>query len=172
MINTLYLPELREMLELGDVETLREFCTALHPARTAEFMEGLTAAESWTVLQAADPDKRVEIFAYLDRQKQIEIIETCDPANVATVIADMPADDRVDLLNAVDEEVAKAVTALVPLEQRRDILRLQAYPEGSAGAMMTTEVARLPQSLTVRASPGRTQPDCRELGDHLLHLHR
>jgi magnesium transporter len=150
MINTLYLPELREMLEVCDADGLREFCTALHPARTAEFMEGLTAAESWTVLQSADQETRVAIFAYLDRQKQIEIIETCDPASVATVIADMPADDRVDLLNAVDEETAQNVTALVPIEKRRDIFRLQAYPEGTAGAVMTTEVARLPESLTVR----------------------
>ncbi len=150
MINTLYLPELREMLELSDVDGLREFCTALHPARTAEFMEGLTAAEAWTVLQAADAPTRVEIFGYLDRQKQIEIIETCDPESVAPLIADMPADDRVDLLNAVDEETAKSVTSLVPIDTRRDILRLQSYPEGTAGAMMTTEVAGLPESLTVR----------------------
>ena len=79
MINTLYLPELREMLELNDAEGLSEFCTALHPARTAEFMEGLTAAETWTVLQAADQETRVSIFSYIDRQKQIEVIETCDP---------------------------------------------------------------------------------------------
>jgi magnesium transporter len=150
MINTLYLPELREMLESCDADSLREFCTALHPARTAEFMEGLTAAEAWTVLQAADQPTRVEIFAYLDRQKQIEIIETCDPESVAPVIADMSADDRVDLLNAVDEEVSTSVTALMPLEKRRDIQRLQSYPEGTAGAVMTTEVARLPESLTVR----------------------
>ena len=38
----------------------------------------------------------------------------------------------------------------MPVEKRRDILRLQAYPEGTAGAVMTTEVARLPESLTVR----------------------
>jgi magnesium transporter len=152
MINTLYLPELREMLELGDSEGLREFCTALHPARTAEFMEGLTAAESWTVLQTADPPTRVEIFGYLDPQKQIEIIETCDSESVSTLVADMPADDRVDLLNAVDEEVAQNLTSLVPPDKRRDIQRLQAYPEGTAGAVMTTEVARLPESLTVRSA--------------------
>jgi magnesium transporter len=150
MINTLYLPELREMLELGDVEGLREFCTALHPARTAEFMEGLTATESWSVLQTADTDTRVAIFGYLDHDKQVEIIESCDPESISTLIADMPADDRVDLLNAVDEEVARNLVSMVPLEQRRDILRLQAYPEGTAGAVMTTEVARLPESLTVR----------------------
>jgi magnesium transporter len=152
MINTLYLPELREMLESGDAEGLHEFCIALHPARTAEFMEGLTASETWTVLQAADPATRVEIFGYVDREKQIEIIETCDPESVSPLIADMPADDRVDLLNAVDEEVASHLLALVPADKRRDIQRLQAYPEGTAGAVMTTEVAKLPESLTVRGA--------------------
>lgn len=152
MINTLYLPELREMLELGDVEGLGEFCTALHPARVAEFMEGLTAAESWAVLKLADPPTRVEIFAYLDHQKQLEIVSTCDPEGISQLIADMPADDRVDLLNAVDEEVVRNLMPLVPAETRRDILRLQSYPEGTAGAVMTTEVARLPETLTVRAA--------------------
>jgi magnesium transporter len=152
MINTLYLPELREMLELSDADGLREFCTALHPARTAEFMEGLTASESWTVLQAADATARVEIFGYLDRQKQIEIIETCDAESVAALIADMPADDRVDLLNAVDKEVGRNLLSLLPVEHRRDVLRLQAYPEETAGAVMTTEVAKLTESLTVRAA--------------------
>jgi magnesium transporter len=152
VINTLYLPELREMLELGDADGLREFCIALHPARTAEFMEGLTASESWTVLQSADAATRVEIFGYLDRDKQIEIIETCDPESVSPLIADMPADDRVDLLNAVDEEVGQNLLSLFPADKRRDIQRLQAYPEGTAGAVMTTEVARLPESLTVRAA--------------------
>lgn len=150
MINTLYLPELREMLELSDVEGLHEFCIALHPARTAEFMEGLTASETWTVLQAADAATRVEIFGYLNRDKQIEIIETCDLESISPLVADMPADDRVDLLNAVDEEVAGRLLALVPADKRRDIQRLQAYPEGTAGAVMTTEVARLPETLTVR----------------------
>ncbi|HEX5472503.1 MAG TPA: magnesium transporter [Lacipirellulaceae bacterium] len=150
MINTLYLPELREMLELSDVEGLREFCTALHPARTAEFMEGLTAAEAWTVLQAADSSTRVAIFGYLDRQRQIEIVETCDAESVAPLIADMPPDDRVDLLNAVEPETTSDITSLLPIDARRDIQRLQAYSEGTAGAMMTTEVARLPESLSVR----------------------
>ena len=67
MINTLYLPELREMLELGDVEGLHEFCIALHPARTAEFMEGLTASESWTVLQTADPAEFLTLYQSLSK---------------------------------------------------------------------------------------------------------
>ena len=59
MINTLYLPELREMLAESNSEELSEFCVALHPARTAEFMEGLSADETWQVLAFTDVQNRV-----------------------------------------------------------------------------------------------------------------
>ena len=65
-MNTLYLPEIREMLAESDEAGLAEFCSALHPARTAEFMEGLSADEAWRVLQFADPETREEIFNYFD----------------------------------------------------------------------------------------------------------
>ena len=151
-MNTLYLPELREMLAADDTAGLQEFCTALHPGRTAEFMEGLTATEAWSVLQTTDPTTRVEIFGFLPEAVQREIVEVSDPQEVSELIAEMPSDDRVDLLNSVDPSVVEETLPLVPTEERRDILRLRAYPEGTAGAVMTTEVAKLPETLTVRAA--------------------
>jgi len=150
MINSLYLPELREMLATNDAAELREFCTALHPARTAEFMEGLEADEAWRVLQFADAPARTDIFGYLDRDKQISIVENCDRDQISTLIADLPHDDRVDLLNRVEPAVVEELMALVPLEERRDIQRLGAYEEGTAGALMTTEFASLPETLHPR----------------------
>lgn len=150
MINTLYLPELREMLAAHDMGELREFCTALHPARTAEFMEGLTPEEAWGVLLAADRNTRAQIFSYLPEEIQVAILETSDAKQVSQLIADMPPDDRVDLIKKADPQVVEEVLALVPTKERRDILRLRAYPEGTAGSLMTTEVAFLPENLTVR----------------------
>ena len=40
------------------------------------------------------------------------------------------------------------ILPLLPIEDRRDIQRLQSYPEGTAGALMTTEVAMLTENLT------------------------
>jgi magnesium transporter len=149
MINTLLLPELREMLAADDVAGLVEFCDAMHPARAAEFMEGLTAEETWRVLQAADPQRRVEIFEYLEPERQVEILEFGDPHETSQLIADMAPDDRVDLLKEVEPETVEALLPLVPPEERRDITRLSQYPEGTAGSLMTTSVARLHESLTV-----------------------
>lgn len=150
MINQLYLPELRELLREQDTEGLREFCTALHPVRTAEFMEGLTAEEAWQVLQHADLPTRAEIFNFFDRDKQLEILEKADRRRLGLLIAELPSDDRVDLLKGADQQLVAELLPLVPPKARRDILRLLSYPEGTAGAVMTSDFAKLPASLNVR----------------------
>ncbi len=150
MINTLYLPELREMLQAGDVTGLKIFCETLHPSQTAPFMEGLSAAEQWQVLATTHLDQRTEIFSYLNWQRQIEIIATQDRSEVAAVIANLPADDRVDLLSEVPAEVVEQLLEILPAADRRDIMRLSQYPEGTAGAMMTTDVIRINQESSIR----------------------
>ena len=149
MINTLYLPELREMLERRDEPALREFCTALHPARTAEFMEGLSAGEAWSVIGYADAALREEIFGYFGHDRQSEIIETQELESVAQLVADLAPDDRVDVLDDVRADRVHELLELLPADERHDILRLRLYPDGSAGAVMTTEIAKLSESLTV-----------------------
>ncbi len=150
MINTLYLPELREMLAEDDESELREFCTALHPGRTAEFMEGLSPDDAWRVLQYANPVLKVEIFTFFKHEKQVEILETQDREQVAALVADLPPDDRVDILDDVDEVIVQDLLDRIPQDERLDILRLREYPEDTAGAVMTTDVARLGESLTAK----------------------
>ena len=150
MINTLYLPELREMLAEHNADDLREFCMALHPGRTAEFMEGLTPHESWEVLQFAAPSLRAEIFSYFQDEQQLAILQGEDDKQVADLITQLPADDAVDLLGELPDDRMEHLLALIPAPDRRDIRRLQTFPEGTAGAMMTTEAACLDERLLVR----------------------
>ncbi len=163
IFSMLYLPELREMLAESDSEGLREFCTALHPARTAEFMEGLTAAEAWQVLQYADPDTREEIFSYFEPDKQLEILQTQDRTEMAELVAELASDDRVDLLHEADDGLVAELLPLLPAEDRRDILRLKSYPEGVAGAVMTSDIARLDEELQVREALNELTRQAEEL---------
>jgi magnesium transporter len=150
MINTLYLPELREMLAANDANEMREFCSALHPARTAEFMEGLDADESWRLLQHTDEASRVAIFTYLDPDKQVDICEHQDREAIAKLVAHLASDDRVVLLRRLSSATQSELLERVPASDRREIQRISQYPEGTAGAMMSTAVVRLSESLTVR----------------------
>lgn len=150
MVNTLLLPELREMLADGNVGELQEFCNTLNPGRTAEFMEGLTDDEAWAVLMHAEAARRAEIFVHFDQNRQVSILASHDPAQIAQLIVELAADDRVDLLQELPEKRVDEILPLLPAADRRDILRLRAYPDGTAGALMTTEVAKLDEKLTVR----------------------
>lgn len=163
MINTLYLPELREMLAEGNQAELAEFCGALHPARTAEFMEGLLPGEAWRVLQFTDTGTRREIFRFFEPAKQIAILEGEPRQEIAHFIAELPADERVDLLHEVTPKIVEEILPLIESEERRDIIRLRSFPEGTAGAMMTTDFAKLSENLTVREA-------LEELGHQAEHL--
>jgi magnesium transporter len=150
MVNTLFLPELREMLTTGNQIELTEFCEALHPGRTAEFMEGLTATETWDVLRHTNPGRRAEIFNYFEPERQTEILANGPAVELAPMIVAMAADDRVDMLQRLEEPRVAEILPLLPTTDRRDIMRLIAFPEGTAGALMTSEVAKLTESLTIR----------------------
>ncbi|MCG8652529.1 MAG: fasciclin domain-containing protein, partial [Pirellulales bacterium] len=152
MVNTLFLPELREMLAESNQAELKEFCIALNAGRTAEFMEGLTDEEVWQVLQYAEADRRAEIFGYFDEERQVAMLQTHEPAEVAELVEALASDDRVDLLQDLPNDRVELILPLLPVEDRRDIQRLQSYPEGTAGSLMTTEVAMLGEKLTARLS--------------------
>ena len=74
--NPLLVPELRELIQANDTQTLKEFCEAAHPAAIAELISALEPNEAWTILLQTTSDLRAEIFSHLDRTIQIAIIET------------------------------------------------------------------------------------------------
>ena len=110
--NPLLLPELRQMIASNDAEEMRVFCSALHPASTAEFLSSLEAGEIWTILLSADATLRAEIFSYFDEDLQVQIIESCPREEIAKLIEEMPSDDRVDVLEEVEQD---AVDEILPV---------------------------------------------------------
>ena len=71
------------------------------------------------------------------------MLDLQEPTQVARLVDEIPADDRVDLIQELDEQRVNEILPLLPVEDRRDIQRLRSYPEETAGALMTTEVAML-----------------------------
>ena len=140
------------MLAEENAAELREFCVALNAGRTAEFMEGLEDDEVWRVLQFAEPDRRAEIFGYFEWQRQVDLLSSQDADEAAALIDTIPSDDRVDLIQDLPATRVQEILRLLPVADRRDIQRLRSYEEGTAGSLMTSEVAMLDESLTVRSA--------------------
>lgn len=151
MISTskLLLPDLREMIATNNVYDMNEFCSALHPASTAEFLQDLNPEEIWTILHSIETPLRAEIFSYFDHDLQEQIVETCPREEVAELLAETPSDDRVDLLNEVSPEISAEVTSLLPQEDQQDVALLARYDEDQCGAEMSSDFFRLREDMTV-----------------------
>ena len=147
--NILLLPELREMIKNHDDKEMQIFCSALHPASTADFLNGLEPHEIWRILQANPITLRAEIFSYFDSDLQVRIIEECPREEVAKLLEETPSDDRVDLLDDLKPEVVNELSNLLPTEDRKDVALLSSYDEGTCGAEMSSDFVRLREDMTV-----------------------
>src|SRR5438477_3675711 len=151
MSHPLFGPEVRLMLQEGDAAEMRTFCETLHPATVAEALAGEFAPEDvWRVLQSTTIRNQADIFEYFPIDVQVRLVEGTGRPHMARLIEQMSHDDRVRLLRRLPPRVAEAILRLVDEADRRDIAALAHYPEGSVGALMTTDYAWLPA--TLRAS--------------------
>ena len=150
MYNPLLQPDLKLMLQEEDQLGLQEFCNVLYPVVVAEVLDGLLPDEVWRVLHACDVHRRAEIFEFIEPHLQLDLVQSVDKKELSQLIEAMAPDDRVDLLSNMPEEQVEALLPLVAQAERDDIRRLLSYPEDSAGSIMTTEYASLPEEITVR----------------------
>ncbi|MGZ0168048.1 MAG: magnesium transporter [Planctomycetales bacterium] len=146
---SLLFPDLRMTLDANDDDGLREFCQALHPAVVAEVIDELEPAELWRVLVSCEAELQAEIFGFFEPRLQIAIVDVADRKRLSRLIEEMAPDDRVDVLELLDEEQVESLLPLMAQAERTDIRKLLSYPDGSAGSIMTTEYASLPEEITV-----------------------
>ncbi|RFT17124.1 MAG: Mg/Co/Ni transporter MgtE / CBS domain [Candidatus Saccharicenans subterraneus] len=149
MVNPLLAPELRELLAEKNYKELCEFCESIHPAQIAEFISALNSREIWEILSHLSPSLRGEIFSHLDEEVQLEMIETLGRDIMGKLLSEMPPDDRVDLMKKLPKKKREAIIPAMAQAEREDLRRLIAYPEGTAGSVMTSEYVTLTPELTV-----------------------
>lgn len=150
MHDPLLLPELREMLIENDAQAMQEFCEVFHPGVVAENLEALSTSECWNVLSHTSLRRRVEVFEFLGLPRQMELVAALDKQDLSALLETMASDDRVALLKNMDEEKLELLLPLIAQAERGDIRKLLSYPEHSAGSIMTTDYASLPEVVTVR----------------------
>ena len=159
MKNPLLVPELRQFLAENDVARLQDFCVNNHPGDVADFISALEPDEIRGILMHIEPQLRAEIFSHFNDGLQLDISETLDRRELVRLIADMSPDDRVDLIKHIPDERRERILPGLAQAEREDIRRLAAYPEGTAGAVMTSEYALLQPDLTVAAAIDRLRAE-------------
>ncbi len=70
------------------------------------------------------------------------------PDRIIPIIRNSSSDDQTTILNALPEDKAKAIIDLLHKDEQENIEEMLAYPEDSAGSMMSRDVFTLNEELT------------------------
>lgn len=139
------------------VEKLAE----LHPADVAEILSDLNRFEGGQFLEALDMEHLADTLEEVEPDFQASLVEGMADEKVADLLEEMEPDEAADLLAELPKERSRGLLALMEAEDAEDVRRLLAYPEDSAGGIMTTEYAAVRPSLTA----GQAIEALREIGD-------
>jgi len=102
---------------------------------SAALMETLSNEMLADALEESPAEVQVAVLSHLEPERAADILEEMDPDEAADLLADLPEQTSEQLLSLMEDDEAAEVRSLL------------AYPEDSAGGIMTTEFAHAPIGL-------------------------
>ncbi len=149
MADPLFGPIIRQMLLENEDDSMCELCNALHPATVAEALyDEFNVEDVWRILQHTSIANQAAIFEYFPLDWQVKMVAGTGQPRMAKLIEAMSHDDRADLLRKLNPKVREELLHMIDEADRRDIAMLVKHEEGTAGAIMTTDYAWLPENIS------------------------
>ena len=140
-----------DALEAGDGDAAYDLVEPLHPADIADLIELLDRDQRRALAAAITDLMSSEVIAELNDHVREDMIEALPAAAVAEIAGELDTDDAVQLIEDLDEDNRAAVLAELEPEDRAAIESALAYPDETAGRLMSREFVAVPEHLTVGA---------------------
>ena len=129
--------------------------TELHPADLATIIDQLAPRDRAGVLAALDDEAVADAIEEMEPETQVEVLEGLAPERAADILEEMSPDDAADLVADLADATREELLALMEKDEADELGGLLAYPEDTAGGMMTTEFVAVPADLTAGATIDR-----------------
>ena len=122
----------------------------MEPADIATFMnERLEDKDQLKFFRLLPKELASDVFIELDTDMQETLIKAFNDKELKAVIDDMFLDDTVDIIEEMPANVVMRILKNSDPENRKQINELLAYPDDTAGSIMTPEFVMLSSNMTV-----------------------
>ena len=144
-----FVRRVRDALDQGENDAVYDLVEPLHPADIADLFELLDADERAPLAKAISDLMGGEVIAELNDHVRELLIESLSAETVADIAEQLDTDDAVAMLEDLDEDDQQAVLAEMEPEDRAAIESALAYPEESAGRLMSRDFVAVGEHMTV-----------------------
>ncbi len=139
---------LGEMLDAKKYAEFARTISELNPVDVADFFLELSPKRIPGVFKLLKKDISAEVFAELDSDVQEKIISAMTDREISFIIEELAVDDAVDMLDELPANMVARIMRNASVETRAEINRFLAYPDFSAGSVMTAEYVDLRANMT------------------------
>lgn len=122
----------------------------MHPADIADIIERLDPRLRGQVFAQLDDEQRAGAMAEFDDDAMAaELMGGMNEREASRMLSEMDPDDAAELVSELDYDKAEKLLRLMGVQEQRAIRQLLGYREDTAGRIMTSEFAALPEDKTV-----------------------
>jgi len=144
-----YVRRVREALEAQEHNQVYDMVEPLHPADIADLFELLDPDERPLLARAITDLMSADVIAEMNDHVREQLVEDLPAEDIADIAEQLETDDAVAMLEDLDEEDQQAVLAEMEPEDRAAIESALAYPEESAGRLMSRDFVAVPEHMKV-----------------------
>jgi len=144
----------KQFIKLRTLGHLWNALKKIHYADIATLLEYLNQQERLTVIQLfLDKENEIshlgEIISEIKPEIAIEILSPLEQKYIVAILEELSSDDAASLIPLFDEEIQMEILNKMNHEESADIQEQLAYPEESAGRIMSSDYLALDETTTV-----------------------
>lgn len=121
----------------------------LHSADVADYLDQATHDHRRAFVEATQEHFDSEILITLRDGVREEIVELLGPKYSAQALSELETDDAVGVIEDLAPEEQSEILKAIPLEYRKNLEQGLAYPEDSAGRLVSPQMVVIPEFWTV-----------------------
>lgn len=138
-----------KLLEQRKFAELKLIMHQMNPTDIASIFDEAETRDIPILFRLLPKDLAYEAFAYLDPEMQEHLINAFSDKEIKELVSELFLDDTVDIIEEMPANVVSRILRNTDEVTRRQINELLAYPDDSAGSLMTPEYVYLNKEMTV-----------------------
>lgn len=144
-----FVSAVHDALEAGDKGAVYDLVEPLHAADIADLIELLEPRERAQLASTISDLMTSDVIAELNDYVREDLMDTLSAQAVAVIAEQLDTDDAVQLIEDLDEDDQRAVMAELEPETRAAVSSALAYPEETAGRLMSRNFVAVPEHMSV-----------------------
>lgn len=137
-------------LDEDDKIHVRKLIEGLDEYDVARLLETLNTSHRKKLVEFLGDSINPDVFPELNEVVQEQIIDTLNEKQIVNIVNELDSDDAVELLENLDDDDQKSIINKLNPELKHQVKTSLAYPEDSAGRIMSRDFVSMPDDWTVR----------------------